>query len=694
MPDENLDALIQRRFAKYRPARHAADLFVAPNGNDKWSGGMAEPNAQRSDGPFATIRRAQDHLRMNRTPGPVTVWLRGGRYPLDTALAFGPEDAGPFTYAAYRDETPILDGGRPIAGWTRGRINNRDVWVTDLPEVAEGKWHFRQLFVNGSRRQRPRLPKTGCVYMEHVPGVRLQGFMDGTRTDCFRAAPGDVQAWENLSDVDIVAFHYWNEERMPIASFDPDTRMVRSTRVSQWPLKDDAAPRFARYWVENVKEALTEPGEWYLDRPTGRLYYLPMPGETIETLEAFAPRMPQLLLVQGDRAAGTYVTGLTFRGLRFVHTSWEQPGTRAGFEQAAANVPAVVHLEFARHCSVEDCTIEHVGMYGIELGEGCQGCRVQGNAITDTGAGGVKCVGVHEDAPAASRNHGHIIADNDIADGGKVFHSAVGILLIHSFDNEVIHNHIHHLEYSGISCGWVWGYGANPTRDNRIAGNHIHHIGSGLLNDMGGIYLLGEQPGTVIAGNLIHDVRMHNYGGWAIYADEGTSYVTIEKNVCHDTDSENFQIHYGRENVLRNNVFAFSRLGQVSLTACDPARNAFTFIRNIVLVDGVPAFLARNRETLERKGFDSDMNLFWDVSGKPVFSGDSHRNERSEMVTSKRFDLSAMRAMGYDRHSVAADPRFADAAKRDFRLSADSPALALGFVPIDLSTVGPRKRPG
>ena len=93
--------------------------------------------------------------------------------------------------------------------------------------------------------------------------------------------------------------------------------------------------------------------------------------------------------------------------------------------------------------------------------------------------------------------------------------SAVGILSMHSFGNTLSHNHIYDLYYTGISCGWVWGYADSVSKNNRIEKNHIHDLGHGLLSDMGGIYTLGVQPGTVLRGNLIHDVEKANYGGWA-----------------------------------------------------------------------------------------------------------------------------------------------------------------------------------
>ena len=681
--------LIPEKYKMYRHTRHPANLYVSPDGVEKWSGGLPEPNANRSDGPFNSIQRAQKSLREHKTPGPVTVWLRAGRYVLDEPLLFTAEDSTPVTFAAYHGEEVIIDGGCRIDGWKKVKIGGIAMWKAEVPEVAAGKWYFRQLFVDGQRRSRSALPKKGTFVMENVPDTTFEGFMSGEPADCFYAARGDFRSWQNIKDVDVVAYHYWNEERMPVVSFDPKTRRVQCARKSVWPLKDDAAPRYARYRVENVREALTEPGEWYLDRKKGIVYYIPLPGEKIGEVEVCAPRIPRLVTIRGDKETGQPARNISFRGIRFRNTSWYQSGNRAGYEQAALNVPGVISLENAQHCCIEDCTISNVGFYGIELGHGCSGNRVAGNTITDMGAGGVKCIGVDVDAPAAQRTHGNIISDNEIAHGGKVFASAVGVLIVHSFSNDVVHNHIHHLEYSGISCGWVWGYGASATRDNLIAKNHIHHLGSGLLNDMGGIYTLGEQPGTILRNNLIHDIRMHNYGGWAIYADEGSSYLLIEGNVCCNTDSELFQLHYGRENIIRNNIFAFSKLGHVSLTITQD-ENAFTFTNNIVIVRGKPVFLARNRESLDRKGFRSDLNLFWDVSGRKVHSANQHRNDKNRMVTSKRYSMADMRKLGYDVHSIVADPGCRDVKKRDFRLKKSGPTSKIGFVEPDLSDIGPR----
>ncbi|MGC9349280.1 MAG: right-handed parallel beta-helix repeat-containing protein [Anaerolineae bacterium] len=689
-------------------------LYVSPAGNDAWSGLLEEPNVDGTDGPLATMERARDRVRgwklTGRLTGPVTVYLRGGRYHLEQPMVFRPEDSGPITYAAYPGEQPILDAGRRIEGWrveTRQLESGKEitVWVTELPDVAAGKWAFRQLFVNGERRSRPRLPKEDFYWMEDVPGLSLDGsftghFFDGT--DTFVAAPGDVQGWHNLTDVEVVAVHYWIEERMPIATFDPETSTVTSSRRSMFILRDDVAQRYAKYFVENVYEALSEPGEWYLDRTTGELTYVPMPGEDPDTAEVFAPVTAQFLRLSGDPDSERYVEYLRFVGLGFEHSRGYLPpggGERFGLPdvdlaaspQAAAHLAGAIRLEGARYCAFEDCAIRHVGWYGVELAEGCTGNRIVGNDIGDLGGGGVKLDGADAKGPVTRRTGNNVITDNHIHAGGRIFYSAVGVLSIHAYGNDISHNHIHDLYYSGVSCGWVWGYAENVSKNNRIEKNHIHDLGHGLLSDMGGIYTLGVQPGTVLRGNLIHDIEKCNYGGWCIYLDEGSSHILVENNVCYQASTQAFNQHYGRENIVRNNIWAFGEETQVSLGRIE-AHNSFNFERNIVVGRGRPMFRGRPRDPKEKPGFWSDLNLFWDVEGDVEIAVTSSYDAQAQWQLVHSFSWDDWRAFGNDRHSRVADPCFKDLEAYDFEILPDSPALELGFEPIDLSDVGPRPK--
>lgn len=668
------------------------NLYVATNGNDRWSGRLPEPNADNTDGPLASPdgarRRVRDRKEAGQLAGPTTIHLRGGRYPLRAPLTFNADDGGPITYKAFEGEQAILDGGQRIENWRRERVGDRDVWVADLPEVAEGRWYFRSLFVDGRRCQRARLPKTGYYRIDDLPGAEERRAMGTKGNDRFQYAPGDLQPWKNLQDVDVVALTLWLEHRLPVESIDTDARLVRLGRKSVRPLVDDSNKGFARYYVENVFEALGEPGEWYLDRPAGKLYYVPRPDEDPETTEVYAPRVQQLLRVVGDPDTNRPVEWLHFENLVFEHGDWDYlDSQRGGANQAAWRAPGALHFENARYCTVEDCIVRHVGGYGVEIGRGCRGVRLIGNILTDLGAGGVQINGASATEPIAGRTGDNHVTDNHIHAGGRVFHSAVGVLARHTFNNRIAHNHIHDLFYTAISVGWVWGYKESVARDNRIEHNHIHDIGQGMLSDMGGVYLLGVAPGTVVRNNRIHDIRKYHYGGWGIYPDEGSSHVVIENNVVYDTNAEVFDQHYGRENTVRNNVFAFGDEGIVKLGRAE-AHRAFTFQHNILVSDGKILYNGGYASTMKAPPFEADLNLVWDASGPVKAAADTTRDRLpGEWVT-----WDAWQKGGQDRHSLVADPKFVDLAARDFTLSPDSPAFALGFQPIDLSRVGPRPK--
>jgi hypothetical protein len=705
------------------------DLYLSPQGNDRWSGLLPEPAADGRDGPLATFAGVRNRLRVLRTglfnpswgradtplDGSVTVHARGGVYPVDAPVQFGPEDSYPLTFRAWPGEEPILDGGVRITDWEETRINGKTAWSADLPQVRDGSWQFRQLFVNGVRALRPRFPKEGLFRMEAAPGMpEHAGWGQGGYTQ-FVAAAGDVDRFSRLDDVEVVYVHFWIEERSPIASFCRDTRTVTMARPSCAPLVGSHGSQLADYYLDNVVEALTEPGEWYLDRAAGKLLYLPRPGEIPDNTEVWAPRCLQLLALCGDPEAHRFVEHLRFEGITFRHTDWRHPdeatqplygswrlrpnapgdraygrhysrGGHAAASQAASDLPGVVVFEGARHCGLVSCKVEHVGWYAVDIGDACEHLEVRHSTLRDLGAGGVKINGAAaREADAALRRTGRCrVTDNEITAGGRVFHSAVGVLSMNAFQMAIVHNHIHDLFYTGVSCGWEWGYQENASRDNLIGWNHIHHLGQGLLSDMGGIYTLGVQPGTVLRNNLIHDVRSAHYGGWCIYPDEGSSHLLIEHNVCHDADRNAFHQHYGRENVIRNNVFAFGGEAVCTYSQHEPHRG-FTFVRNILVTDGKPLWnRARHNDqvglALERERLIADLNLVWDTSGAApsVESG------------GKRYPFTAWQEAGLDAHSLCADPRFIDLAARDLSLAADSPAWALGFEPIDLSRVGPR----
>ncbi|MEI6500374.1 MAG: right-handed parallel beta-helix repeat-containing protein, partial [Armatimonadota bacterium] len=644
---------------------------VSPAGNDKWSGTLAAPNAAKTDGPLATLSAAQAKVRAALAAGaktPLTVLFKGGTYQLPAPLTFTPEDSGtaqtPVTYAALPDEKPVFSGGQPLTGWRKGE---GALWTCDLPEVKSGQWYFHQLFINGQRAVRARTPNDGYLYMDGTvkPLETRDGAKLGPETkEGFRFKPGEMKQWSELEDANVVVYHAWTSSRHWVKELDEQDNVVLFKNPSGWPI--GYWDKAGRYFVENVKEALDSPGEWYLSRAEGRLYYWPRPGEDMNRAQAVAPRLQHLLELKGEAALGLTVSNLTFRGLSFQHAEWLHDPTRMCDGQAAIDTTAALVGNGVRDCTFENCEIAHVGEYAMILGDGCQRNTVVHCEVHDLGAGGIR-LGTTDLPKDVEQQASHNTIDNClIYDGGHVFEAGIGVWIGRSSYNSVSHNEICDLKYSGCSVGWSWGYAPSTANHNTFEYNHIHHIGQGVLSDMGGIYSLGISPGTVERFNRIHDVYSYNYGGWGLYTDEGSSDIILENNVVYNTKSGGVHQHYGQRNVFRNNIFGRAMEADIISQRTDIG-NDLTFERNLVSVDnGTPlgGNLTPDRFTLRS-------NLYWDTQGNELdFYGDT---------------FAEWQAKGKDAGSLVANP-WVGQDKLDE--SPDGPLAKIGFKPFDMSTCG------
>jgi hypothetical protein len=642
-------------------------IYVSPMGNDAWSGLAASPASDGKAGPLATLEMALKKARQARTgPGAadqVGIVLRDGFYPLSEPIRMTAEDSGastdkPLTIAAYPNEKPILSGGRVIAGWKK--MEASPLWYVDIPEARDNQWQIRQLFVNDTRKQRARTPNTGYF--------RIQGESPKDHPVKLKYKPGDIKPeWARDGNVEVVAFLSWADFRLQIRAVDDASHVAT---LSGDPA-DSNKENDGQYCIENAPDGLDMPGEWYLNYKTGRLSYWPESGEDMTRARVIAPKLTELMQIKG--AANNAVRNIVFKGLSFAHTDWTLGEHGYTDVQAAFAIAGDVRFESASDCAIDDCTFTHLGGYALDIGRDCRQIKVRHNAMSDLGAGAIR-IGV-PDAAADKNNFGHEIADNHIHHLGEVYKPAIGVLILQSGKNRVAHNHIHDLYYTAISVGWNWGYQETPCRENIVEFNHLHDIGKSLLSDMGAIYTLGIQEGTVIRNNLIHDVYSFTYGGWGIYPDEGSTHILIENNIVYRTKSAGFHQHYGKENIVRNNIFAFGTENQLMRSRAEE-HSSFTFENNIVY------FNSGNLLGSNWSGdkYRMDNNLYFDTRlgaapEKMTFSGASFEDWRKR---------------GHDVHSQVADPLFTNPSSFNFTLKPESPALKLGFKPIDMSKVGVR----
>jgi len=652
-------------------------LYVSPDGNNANSGTKEQP--------FKTIQKALDQAAESNVE---SILLKEGVYQLEAPIVLQPKHSGK-KISNFDHGRVVISGGRQLTGWKKQK---NGWWVTEIPEVKLGSWKFRQLYVNDEMRQRARRPNSGFLRVKGMPDGTPKTVGYHTPSQRFEFADGDISKnWKNIGDVEVIVYHFWTDSHLPILSIDGSKNIVTFKSKTGKVFTDDFSEDGARYIVENVFEELDAPGEWYLDKPTGKCYYFPFPDEEIDKAIIYAPVAEQLVRFEGDPINQKLVKNVSFENLEFCYTNWELPAGNSNDQQGSASVPAAISLTGAQNCLFSHCRFTNLGTWAFAINEGCTNNIFSLNEIGHVAAGGFRVNGgSYSDHPfLLTRNN--VIRQNHIHHYGEVYPSAVGILLQKTEGNQVAHNLIHHGYYTGISIGWQWGYQRSISRDNIIEFNHIHHIGQGLLSDMGAIYTLGVSPGTIIRNNLIHDVDANHYGGWGIYHDEGSTHILDENNIVYNTKFAAFNIHFAKEITVRNNIFALGRLQQINRTRSEQHKSVF-FERNIifwkegVLFDGKwtddkpylfyfhPKNASGTREVTST--FDIDYNLYFNPEKKVDevdFNGKTW-NEWHEM--------------GKDVHSVYADPLFEDVGTFNFRLKENSPAFKLGFEPIDMKMVG------
>ncbi|MDR1923111.1 MAG: right-handed parallel beta-helix repeat-containing protein [Planctomycetaceae bacterium] len=645
-------------------------LFVSPNGNDG-NDGLSEQKSVATIAKGLEIARAKKMKRI----------AIQGRNRIEQPIILSPDDSGMRFFG-----NGIIDGSRVITDW---KPYKNGIWQAEIPETKSGEWSFRQIYINGQLRHRAKTPNEGFY--------RVAGCPEGTpktvnyHTDCrsFEFKSGDIDPnWKNLNEINVVVYYFWSDNHLPIESVDAEKKIVRFKHKGGKTFTDDFSEEGARYFVENLFEALDQPGEWYLNKTEGILYYMPFENEDLTKTEVVAPYAKGLLQLNGDPLKGQFVKNIQFENITFQYCNFELPAGNANDQQGSSSVVAAINLTGAQNNQFSQCTFSNFGTYGLELKSGCSENSVTDCRFENLAAGAIRINGGNAGSNPLTHTKNNRIIGNEIAHYGKVYPSAVGIISQHSYGNVIAQNHIHHGYYTGVSIGWVWGYGRSISRDNLVESNHIHHIGQGLLSDMGGIYTLGVSYGTIIRNNLIHDIDANKYGGWGIYNDEGSTGILVEKNIVYNTKFAGYDMHYGKEIVIRNNIFALGKIDQINRTRGENHTSLF-FENNIVYWKDGTLFshdwndkeyrysVHPNQKEGEKRtrNFESNWNIFYNP------------NQKTEEIKFGNGSFEAWQKRGYDQNSIIADPLFVDPDHFNFQLKPESPALKRGFEQIDLKSI-------
>jgi len=535
----------------------AALLYVAPDGNDAWSGTLPEPDAARADGPLATLQAAHDAARKLPADEPRRVVVRGGEYLLREPLVLQAQDSG-LTIEAAPEEAVTLYGGRRVTGW---EPDGGGLWAAELPEVAEGEWDFRMLVVNGRFCQRARLPQEGTfthlsefkVPWMSTTGGGWQRKPTQEELTTLQYRPEDLGPWLDIKNAELTVYHMWDESVVGVAAMDEAAHTLTFANPAGHP---PGAFGVRKYVVWNVKEGMTEPGQWYLDRSAGKAVYWPLPGEDVAQAEAYAPTVESIIRIEGSQESP--VRDVTVRGLTLSVTN--TPLQAGGF--GAGRFDGAVSVRFAEDCSLEELTLVNVGGQGIR-GEDTTRLEIRGCEVHDVGACGIIVRGTDG---VVDGNHVHHV--------GVTYPSAIAVWG-GGQSLRIAHNEIHDTPYTAIACGGD---------DHAIEGNLIYRAMQ-VLKDGAGIYITFCKRVT-LRGNFIRDIEeVGGYGSSAYYLDEQAEDCLVEGNLALRVPRPSHN-HMAKNNTIRNNVFICE--GDASLTF--PKSRDFTFERNIIVTPGKVTF--------------------------------------------------------------------------------------------------------
>jgi len=643
-------------------AQHIINVSV--NGNDTHADGSLQK-------PYATLQKAYNIALEYQGNDTVFINLGPGIFQFEKTFTITETPKTPVVINGSKEgifPSTYFSGGIKLGKWEK---TSEGYWKTKVEETEKYGFVFEQLYVNGKRAQRAKTPDKGWFFIKETKEdihYRGTGRFPEYSTQRFTVDPQDLKTlkgidYESSNDVMAMFFHHWDNTRKYFSEIKPDSGYLFLNGIGLKPW--NPITKGSRYILENYKSAMTVPGEWFLDKTTGDLFYIPREGEDMNSAEVYAPCVSTLLKFEGTK--NSPVKNIIVRNIAFEHSAYVMPKTGNDAEQAAASIPATVHLDFAENIRFDNCLITNTGNYGFWFRRNCNNCMLTNSLLTDLGAGGVK-IGDNM-IPEENEVTKHIHVENNIIQKtGMVLPCGVGVAIFHSSHNKVLHNEISNLMYSGVSVGWIWGYADSYANHNEIAYNHIHHIGWGELSDMGAVYTLGKSPGTHIHHNVIHDVYSYDYGGWGLYTDEGSTGVIMENNLVYGCKSGAFHQHYGRENIIRNNIFAFGQYFQVQLTKVEE-HCSFTFSNNIILGDCGVMFAG----PWDKANIDMKKNLYWDL-----------RTDNPDFLDMKFKEWKKKR----DKQSVLTDPLFINPQKGDFRFKSMKHARKINFIPFDYTQAG------
>jgi hypothetical protein len=485
------------------PAAMVTQIYVSPAGSDSNPGTSSLPY-QHLDYAQSVVRT----LNQNMT-GDIDVYLESGTYRLPQPLQFGPEDSGTNGYQVVWSVAPganaVISGGEQVTGW---KLSDRakNIWAAPVPADLQ----TRQVYVNGMR---------ASPAASRIP-VRLSKTRNG-----YKASSSLMARWRNPTEIDFV---YTSGQGLMAEPICPIAAIKgRAITMAQpcWSNTMDRRRNLVGYeggeypaYLENAYEVLDEPGQFYLDQHRHVLYYIPRPGENMNTADVEAAALQTLVTGSGSPTAPIH--DIAFDNLQFSYATWLQPSTPDGFSEIQSNYtlvgkgafateglcklrphgtcpygawtkePGNIQFSYDRNLSFIDDQFVHLGAAALNLDNGSQNDTISASVFTDVSGNGIEIGNVNlPEARGAGQTRGITVVNNHLYGLPVEYHGGVAILVGYAAGCTISHNGGAAGRFTQVSAGA--GYVCGVTRSRKIvcSGAYPTPVPNGALH--------GSAPGAV-----------------------------------------------------------------------------------------------------------------------------------------------------------------------------------------------------
>lgn len=580
---------------KVAAADYQAVFYVSPDGSDTADGSK--------EAPFQTLTRARDAVRKINAnmSGDICVYLRGGTYRITEPITLDPQDSGTnghqIIYQAYEDEVPLISGAVQVTGWKK---YNDKLYCATL----DRGYKLRNLYVNDHRAN---MASKGATSTGGYGDYNISKGQTDWAWDSGKKSDGSVYnsnemptLTKNWDDLEIINGTTWNENIVCVREgFANNGSVVLLYQqpygaIAQTPGWGAGFSVQAYHTIYNAFEFLDSAGEFYYDKTDKMLYYYPYDWEDMSQADVEAPIAETLLDIAGENTSNR-VKNISVSGITFAHTDYmlQKVGNSYGKTtcqganaytafadsnwhskkyEMCTTLPAIIHVQSSESINITDNVIKHSGADGICMPNDVVNCDVSRNYITDITSSGITISNPQHiyigDGDGSNREMyprgvegvcKNITVTNNMLHDISVVHGFGGCAAITAYypdSVKILHNTIKKTAYNGIHLGWGWCNFQDSTtcKDNEISYNRV--IDSlNRLHDSGGIYTIGQMPGTKINENYIQGIPpagsyQPTYG---LHNDEGTAYIEENDNVLEISPNVTYTINcedYGQKHDL------------------------------------------------------------------------------------------------------------------------------------------------